>query len=83
MAELRQYELVRVVRLLHPPEHYDGWRVNKRAPAVGDTGYLIDILHAPDGSVGYVVESSGPDGVDIWLGDFLAEELEPVVTDIV
>ena len=43
-------------------------------------GYLIDILRAADGSVGYVVESSGPDGVNIWLGDFLAEELEPVLT---
>jgi len=39
MGELRLYEQVRVVRLLHPPE---------------------------------------PDGVDIWLGDFLAEEIEPV-----
>lgn len=78
MSKLRQYERVRVVRLLHPPDHYDGWRVNQRPPVIGDTGTLIDILHAPDGSVDYVVESSGPDGVSIWLGDFLAEEIEPI-----
>jgi hypothetical protein len=80
MAELRQYELVRVVRLLRPPEHYNGWGVNERAPTVGDTGWLIEILEAPDGDVAYVVECSGPDGDTIWLDDLLAEELEPVVT---
>ena len=78
MGQLRQYERVRVVRLLGPPERYDGWRVNKRAPAIGDTGSLIDILHAPDGAVDYVVEASGPDGVTIWLGEFLADEIEPI-----
>lgn len=80
MAELRQYEWVRIVRLLHPPEHYNSWGVNERAPTVGDTGCLIEILEAPDGAVAYVVECPGPDGGTIWLDDFLAEELEPVVT---
>ncbi len=78
MGELRLYERVRVVRLLRPPEHYDGWRINQRPPAVGDVGYLIDVLQAPGVPDGYVVEAAGPDGVDIWLGDFLAEEIEPV-----
>jgi len=32
-----------------------------------------------DGSVAYVVECAGPDDVEIWLGDFLAEEIEPAV----
>src|SRR4029450_588089 len=35
---LRQYEIVRVRRLLRSPEHYDGWRINQRSPAVGDVG---------------------------------------------
>jgi hypothetical protein len=78
MAELRKYERVRVVRLLHHPEHYDGWRFNQRPPAVGDIGHLIDIFSAPGAPDDYVVEACGPDGVTIWLGDFLAEELEPV-----
>ena len=44
---LEQYSLVRVRQLLHPPEYYDGWRINQRPPQVGDVGYLIDILQAP------------------------------------
>jgi hypothetical protein len=79
MAVLRHYGLVRVVQLLSPPEAYDGWRVNRRPPQVGDIGTLVDILHAPDLADKYVVEASGSDGVTIWLADFDVEELEPVV----
>lgn len=78
MKTIKQYGLVRVVRLIHPPEHYDGWRVNRRSPHVGDIGTVIDILQAPGLPDDYVVESSSPDGVTIWLGDFDAEELEPI-----
>jgi hypothetical protein len=76
---LRQYGEVRIVRLLRPPEHYDGWRVNERPPAIGDVGTIVDILQKAGLPDNYVVECSDParDGTDIWLGDFLAEELEP------
>ena len=78
MAELRQYELVRVTRLLAPAESYDGWKINKRPPVVGDIGTLIDFLHAQGLPSRYVVEcpSRAGDGSSDWLGDFLAEELE-------
>jgi hypothetical protein len=75
---LRQYGLVRIRQLLKPPAEYDGWRVNQRPPAVGDVGTLLDILHAAGHPDRFVVESSGPDGVPVWLGDFAAEELEPL-----
>ena len=79
MATLRQYGMVRVRRLLRPPDAYDGWRVNLRPPRVGDVGTVLDVLSGiNDGPDGYVVESSGPDGVSVWLGDFLATELEPL-----
>ena len=78
MDSLRQYGLVRIRQLLQPPTEYDGWRVNQRPPAVGDVGTLLDILTAPGLPDRYVVESSGPDGVAVWLGDFAAEELEPL-----
>jgi hypothetical protein len=77
-TQLAQYQLVRVRRLLHESPHYDGWKVNQRPPALGDVGTIIDILQAPGVPDDYVVESSGADGVSIWLGDFLEEELEPV-----
>ena len=78
MSRLKQYELVRVARLVHPPEHYDGSRFNKRPPAVGDTGYIVEILRTAGLPDGYMVESSDPsDGTTIWVEDFLEEELEP------
>jgi hypothetical protein len=79
VAELKEYTQVKVVKLLHSPEHYDGWKLNKRPPRVGDIGYLIDILTAPNYPHSYIVESSNPDnGVTVWMGDFQAEELEPL-----
>jgi hypothetical protein len=76
MGRLQEYEVVRVVRLLHPPEHYDDWNQNQRPPAIGDTGTIVNILQAAGLPDNYVVESCDRDGNTIWLGDFLAEELE-------
>jgi hypothetical protein len=79
MQRLQQYGLVRVTQLMQPSEHYNGWGVNQRAPAVGDVGTVVDILQAPGCPDAYVVENSGAGGVTVWLGDFLEQELEPVV----
>ena len=73
---LKQYDLVRVRQLLQPPEVYDGWRVNKRPPQIGDVGTIVDVLQARGCPDDYIVESSGADGDTVWLGDFSAEELE-------
>lgn len=79
MSALRQYGMVRVRRLLKDSDAYDGWKVNKRPPQVGDVGSVVYILSGVDsGPDGYVEESSGPDGVSVWHGFFVAEELEPV-----
>ena len=78
MNDLRLYHRVRVRQLLRDADSYDGWRVNRRPPRVDDIGTLIDLLHAPGLPDHYIVESSDSDGVTIWLGDFLAEELEGV-----
>ncbi len=77
MMTLTQFELVRVKCLLRPPSEYDGWRVNKRTPAVGDVGTLVDILHAEGLPDRFVVECCQGDGETVWLGDFHADELEP------
>ena len=79
MRPLPQYAVVRVRQLLRPPEEYDGWKVNRRPPRVGDVGTIVDVLTTPGvEEEDYVVECSGPDGVDEWLGDFTFEELELV-----
>ncbi len=75
---LPQYSLVRIRMLLRAPDSYDGWRVNQRAPQIGDRGTIVDILQAPSMPDLYVVESSDPGGITSWLGEFTAEELEPV-----
>ena len=78
MSRLIQYETVRVRKILHPEDDYDGWKLNKRKPQVGDTGTLIDILSAPNLPLRYVVESSGADGVTIFLSEFEEYEIEPI-----
>jgi len=74
MDVLPEYSQVEVVELLHAPEHYDGWKVNKRPPAVGDRGVVVERLSEDD----YIVECPAPDGSNIWLGDFKRRELRPV-----
>jgi hypothetical protein len=76
MSNFRQYEMVRVRQLIYEPEHYDGWKLNLRSPAVGDEGTIVDILHAAGLPDCFIVECSAKDGRTIWLGDFHAEELE-------
>lgn len=76
VANLEQYGLVRIRQVLLSPAVCDGWRVNRRPPKVGDVGTLLDVLRAGGHSDRYVVESSGADGITIWLGDFATEELE-------
>ena len=74
---LKQYEVVKVRQLLRAPEEYDGWGVNQRPPRVGDVGCIVEILGAVGLPDNYVVESVSTDGMTIWLGDFMAGELEP------
>jgi hypothetical protein len=76
MTHFTQNQVVRVARLLHAPEQYDGWKLNQRPPRVGDTGAIVDVLGAPGVAMEYVVESRGTDGVTVWLGTFESEELE-------
>ena len=77
---LVQYEEVRVRKILFPGENYDGWMLNQRKPAVGDTGVLIDILEMPGLPPRYVVESSDADGITIFLSEFDSEEIEPITS---
>jgi hypothetical protein len=65
--------------MLRDTSQYDGWGVSKRPPEVGETGTLIDVLHAPGLPDHYVVEKTdSATGLTIWLADFEKEELEAV-----
>jgi hypothetical protein len=76
---LAEYTEVHVVQLLRPIDDYDGWLVNRRPPRIGDSGYIVGILRAPNLPIRYVVESSASDGTDIWLSESDADELELVL----
>lgn len=71
----QQYQTVRIVKLNHEAEYYDGWKFNARPLAIGDIGTLVDILKAPSMLDGYVVECSDQNGITIWLGTFSEDEL--------
>jgi hypothetical protein len=75
---LKPYAVVRVKCLVATDDDYDGWCVNKRPPAVGDVGTLLEILTAPDLPDRYVVDGCTADGMTVALGDFPAKELKPV-----
>lgn len=70
MTELREYCVVRIVKRFRPSNEYDDWGVNQRNPQIGDTGTLIEMLHAPYLPDKYVVENAGGDGIPIWMSDF-------------
>ncbi len=73
------YSVVRVKKLLHPDINRDGWKINQRPPQIGDTGAIVEILHAPNLPIHYVVECVNIDTGDaIWLSEFEADEIEAV-----
>lgn len=78
MIQLRQFELVRVRKFLQSPESYNGWRINQRVPQIGDVGTIVEILQGDGSPDCFVVESCDSNGMTLWLGDFQAEELEPL-----
>jgi hypothetical protein len=78
MTSLKQYEIVRVVQMLHPLEEYDSWHANKCTPQVGDTGTIVEILQSPNLPTKYTVEAVEPDGATLWLSDFDADEIVAV-----
>ena len=71
---LVEYAIVEVVKLARNPKEYNGWGVNKRPPAVGERGTIVDI-HEENGQTVYVVESESVNGVPAWLGVFTSDEI--------
>ncbi len=78
MRVLKEYDNVRIVRLLTENRHYDGTDGVRRAPEVGDVAMIVH-EHDPEDPRGPVaVEKVDPDGSTIWLADFDRDELEYV-----
>lgn len=72
---LRPYDTVCVKRI-SPRARANGWRVNQRAPQLGDAGTIVDVIPGVDEPELYIVECSDSEGSTVWLGEFTAEEIE-------
>ncbi len=78
MAILREYDVVRVVRLVKPDRTYNGTERVMRAPRIGDVATICHENKPDDPSASVVVEMVDNDGMTIWLADFGRDELELV-----
>lgn len=77
---MKEYEAVRVVRLLTRNRAFDGTVGVRRAPQVGDVGTIVHEYDTEDPRAPVAVENVDPDGHTIWLADFERDELELVDT---
>lgn len=86
MERIVQFDTVRVVRLIDPPESHLAVSISERAPRIGDTGVVVDLLGS-DGRIGgspdapdtrYLVENVASDGRTVWLAEFMRHELRLV-----
>jgi hypothetical protein len=69
------YSTVRVCSLTQKSDAYDPWHLNKRPPAIGDVGTIVEIVSGINGEARYIVEAVHPDGGTLWLSGFLKEEI--------
>ena len=75
---LREYDIVRIARLLKTDRFYNGTDGAMRSPAVGDVATICHDNDPFDPNSAVVVEMGDQDGNTIWLADFAREELELV-----
>ena len=75
MADFKEFDVVKVVKLLHADRRFDGTENVKRSPLVGDQGTIV---HLAEDFRQCVVECVDPDGVTVWLAEFDFGELEAI-----
>ena len=78
MAHLREYDIVRVVKLIQADRPYDGTERVRRPPKVGDVARICHEYDPKDPIAVVAVEMVDGDGLTVWLADFERTELELV-----
>jgi hypothetical protein len=78
MKPLREYDTVRIVRLLNADRFFGGTASVRRPPRVGDVGIICHEYQPDDPDAVVAVEMVDPEGFTIWLADFARDELELV-----
>jgi hypothetical protein len=75
-ASLREYDVVRVVKLNSFTRDFTGTESLRRAPRVGDEGTICDQYDPDDPRAPVTVEMVDGEGMTVWLADFVPDELE-------
>jgi hypothetical protein len=73
---LREYDIVRVVRLLSPTRYFSGTEAVSRPPQIGDQAVICHEYEPNNPAAAVAVEMIDRNGYTIWLADFAREELE-------
>jgi hypothetical protein len=72
---IREYDVVRVTRLLEPSRPFTGTASVARPPAAGDVATVCHEYQPNNPAARVAVEMVDPHGNTIWLADFERSEL--------
>ena len=76
MTSLREFDVVRVVRLLRADRPFDGTDGVRRPPRIGDVATICHEYDPGNPAAMVAVEMSDDQGLTVWLADFERTELE-------
>ena len=68
---MKEFDCVKVVKLLRKNRPFYGTEDVKRSPQIGDIGTIVHLAENF-----YIVENVNSQGYTVWVADFLTEELE-------
>jgi len=76
MCSFKEFDTVRIIKLLTPDRELTGDDELSRQPKVGDVGTVVHFNDVNNPKASMVVENTNDEGYCIWLADFFPEELE-------
>jgi len=76
MASLREYDVVRVVKLIDLARKFAGTEGVRRPPRIGDVATVCHEYDPEDPAAPVAVEMVDHEGRTLWLADFHRNELE-------
>jgi hypothetical protein len=78
MTVLREYDIVRVTKLIDPARKFDGTKGVLRPPQIGDVATICHEYDPMDPNAPVMVEMVDNEGLTLWIADFKRNELELV-----
>ena len=78
MVDFREYDVVRVAKLVQADRPFDGTECVRRAPKVGDVATICHEYDPDDPTAVVAVEMVDDDGFTVWIADFERTELDLV-----